>query len=227
RSPLAPDQEWLDFLHTLAQQAAIAINDAIVFANLQQSNSELSRAYDATIEGWSRALDLRDRETQGHTQRVKELTLRLARMFGLSEDELVYVRWGALLHDIGKMGVPDSVLLKPEPLTDEEWAMMRQHPTFAYEMLAPISYLKSAIDIPYCHHERWDGGGYPRGLSGEEIPLTARIFAVVDVWDALRSDRPYRQGWPHEAVIEHIRQEAGKHFDPQVVAQFLQLMDVK
>ena len=227
RMPLAPDQEWLDFLHTLAQQAAIAINDAMVFASLQQSNTELSRAYDATIEGWSRALDLRDRETEGHTQRVKELTLRLARMFNMGEDELVFVRWGALLHDIGKMGVPDAILLKPEPLTDEEWAMMRQHPTFAYEMLAPISYLKSAIDIPYCHHERWDGSGYPRGLSGEEIPLTARIFAVVDVWDALRSDRPYRQGWTPEAVIDYIRSEAGKQFDPRVVELFLQLMEIK
>ncbi|HKZ70871.1 MAG TPA: HD-GYP domain-containing protein, partial [Anaerolineales bacterium] len=150
-----------------------------------------------------------------------ELTLRLAREMGIDDAELVHIRRGALLHDIGKMGVPDSILLKPGPLTEEEWAIMHQHPTHAFEMLAPIDYLRQALDIPYCHHEKWDGAGYPRGLKGERIPLAARIFAVVDVWDALRSDRPYRGGWPEEQVREYIREQAGKHFDPAVAEMFL------
>jgi putative nucleotidyltransferase with HDIG domain len=220
RSPLEPDAEWFDFLNTLAGQAAIAIDNASLFDNLQRSNDELSMAYDATIAGWSHALDLRDKETEGHTQRVTEMTLKLARAFGLSEPELVQVRWGALLHDIGKMGVPDSIMFKPGPLTDEERLVMKKHPTFAYEMLSPIHYLKAALDIPYCHHEKWDGTGYPRGLKGEQIPLVARIFAVVDVWDALISDRPYRKAWSEEKTQEHIRAGAGTHFDPQVVKTF-------
>jgi PAS domain S-box-containing protein/putative nucleotidyltransferase with HDIG domain len=223
RSPLALDAEWLEFLNALAAQAAIAIDNAGLFSNLQRSNADLALAYDATIEGWSRALDLRDKETEGHTQRVTELTLKLARALRLSESELVHIRRGALLHDIGKMGVPDGILLKAGPLTDEEWVIMRQHPQFAYEMLAPIAYLRPALDIPYCHHEKWDGLGYPRGLREETIPLAARLFAVIDVWDALRSDRPYRQGWPEEKVREHIRSLAGKHFDPQAVEAFLRL----
>jgi putative nucleotidyltransferase with HDIG domain len=177
-------------------------------------------AYDATIEGWSAALDLRDEETRGHSQRVTEMTVKLARSLGLGEEELAQVRWGALLHDIGKMGVPDGILLKPGPLTDEEWVLMKKHPTFAYEMLSPIHYLQSALDIPYCHHEKWDGTGYPRGLKGKQIPLVARIFAVVDVWDALISDRPYRKAWSEEKVREHIQAGAGTHFDPQVVKTF-------
>jgi PAS domain S-box-containing protein/putative nucleotidyltransferase with HDIG domain len=225
RSPLEPDAEWLDFLNTLAGQVAIAIDNATLFDNLQRSNDDLSMAYDATIAGWSHALDLRDKETEGHTQRVTEMTLKLARAFGLSERELVQVRWGALLHDIGKMGVPDSILFKPGPLTEEEWVVMKKHPIFAYEMLAPISYLRQALDIPYCHHEKWDGSGYPRGLKAEQIPLVARIFAVVDVWDALRSDRPYRAAWKAEKVREHILSSSGTHFDPQVVDAFLQMAD--
>ncbi|MBI3942966.1 MAG: HD-GYP domain-containing protein [Chloroflexi bacterium] len=221
---MEPDEEWLDFLNTLAGQCAIAVENATLFENLQRSNSELILAYDATIEGWSRALDLRDRETEGHTQRVTEMTVRLGQAFGLSEAELLQVRWGALLHDIGKMGVPDSILLKPGSLTAEEWEVVRQHPTFAFEMLSPIRYLQSALDIPYCHHEKWDGTGYPRGLQGEQIPHTARIFAVVDVWDALRSDRPYHQAWPEERALQYIREQAGKHFDPQVVEAFLKML---
>jgi HD-GYP domain-containing protein (c-di-GMP phosphodiesterase class II) len=221
RAPLAADPEWLEFLETLATQTAIAIDNASLFDNLQRANVELTMAYDTTLEGWSRALDLRDKETEGHTQRVTELTLRLARAMGVSEDELVHVRRGVLLHDIGKMGIPDSILLKPGPFTEEEWAIMRQHPLYAYKMLAPIVYLHSALDIPYCHHEKWDGTGYPRGLKGEEIPLAARIFAVVDVWDALRSDRPYRPAWPEEKAWEYIQEQAGKHFDPRVVEVFL------
>jgi len=225
RSPLDPDVEWLDFLNMLAGQAALAIDNATMFGNLQRSNLELTLAYDATIEGWSHALDLRDKETEGHTQRVTQMTVNLARAFGLNEAELVQVRRGGLLHDIGKMDVPDSILLKPGPLTDDEWVAMKKHPIFAYEMLSPIRYLRLALDIPYCHHEKWDGTGYPRGLKGEQIPLTARIFAVVDVWDALRSDRPYRAAWTEERVREHIRTLSGTHFDPNVAPAFLRLME--
>jgi putative nucleotidyltransferase with HDIG domain len=223
RSLVKRDQEWLDFLNALAGQAAIAISNAQLFDNLQQSNSELLQAYDATIEGWSRALDLRDKETEGHSLRVTEMTVKLARAFGLSEAELVQVRWGSLLHDIGKMGVPDGILLKPGRLTEEEWVKMKMHPTFAYEMLAPIHYLRLALDIPYYHHEKWDGTGYPQGLKGVQIPLTARIFSVVDVWDALSSDRPYRLAWTEEEVREHILAGSGTHFDPQVVNVFMQM----
>ena len=193
--------------------------------SLQRSNLELTLAYDATIEGWSRALDLRDKETEGHTQRVTEMTEKLARSFGVRDAELLQIRWGALLHDIGKMGVPDGILLKPGSLTDEEWVAMKKHPDFAYEMLSPIRYLQQSLDIPYCHHEKWDGTGYPRGLKGAQIPLSARIFAVVDVWDALCSDRPYRAGWPEEKVREHIRALSGTHFDPQVVDVFMQSLN--
>lgn len=225
RAPLAPDAEWLDFLKTLAEQAALAIDNASLFEGLQRANAELSLAYDATIEGWSRALDLRDKVTEGHTQRVAELTLRLARAIGVSNEELVHLWRGALLHDIGKMGVPDGILLKPGPLTTDEWIVMKKHPTFAYEMLAPISYLRRALDIPYCHHEKWDGGGYPRGLKGKEIPLAARIFTVIDVWDALCSQRSYRAAWPEEKVRDYLREQVGKHFDPVVVEAFLVLRD--
>jgi len=217
RTQLAHDGEWLDFLKALAAQAAIAIDNVTLFDNLQRSNKELSQAYDATIEGWSRALELRSNETEGHTQRTAELTVKLARLFGLSDQELVQVRWGALLHDIGKMGIPDEILLKRDTLTEEEWVVMRKHTVFAYEMLSPIRYLRQALDIPYAHHEKWDGTGYPLGLQGEQIPLMARIFAVVDVWDALRSDRLYHASWSVNDVREHIRSLAGTHFDPHVV----------
>ena len=223
RTALAPDGEWFDFLETLAGQAAIALENATLFESLQNSNVELSLAYDATIEGWSRALDMRDKETEGHTQRVTTMTVKLARAFGFSKSELVQVRWGALLHDIGKMGVPDGILLKPGPLTEEEWVVMKGHPTFANEMLSPIRYLRLALDIPNSHHEKWDGSGYPHGLKGTQIPLVARIFAVVDVWDALTSDRPYRPAWTEEKVREHILALSGTHFDPQVVDLFMQL----
>jgi putative nucleotidyltransferase with HDIG domain len=224
RRPLHQDAEWMDFLETLAGQAAIAVDNASLFDGLQRSNTDLALAYDSTLEGWSRALDMRDKETEGHTERVTQMTMRLAREMGLGDAELVHVRRGALLHDIGKMGIPDSILLKPGPLTEEEWAIMRKHPTYAYEMLSPIAFLRPALPIPYCHHEKWDGTGYPRQLKGEAIPLSARIFAVVDVWDALRSDRPYRQGWLEDKVLKHIQSLAGTHFDPQVVAVFLSLV---
>ena len=221
RASLEVDMEWLEFLDSLAGQAAIAIDNASLFDDLQRSNTELILAYDTTIEGWSRALDLRDKETEGHTQRVAEKTVLMARALGLSDGELVHIRRGALLHDIGKMGIPDSILLKPGPLTDEEWIIMRRHPIHAYELLSPISYLRPALDIPYCHHEKWDGTGYPRGLKGEQIPLSARIFAVADVWDALKSDRPYRAGWPEEQVLEYLQQGDGTHFDPRALQVFM------
>jgi putative nucleotidyltransferase with HDIG domain len=225
RTRLEPDPEWLSFLETLAGQAAIAVDNAALFNDLQSSNTELHLAYDTTIEGWSCALDLRDKETEGHTLRVTELTTRLARAMGINDTELVHVRRGALLHDIGKMGIPDSILLKPGPLTDEEWVIMKKHPVYALDLLSRIPYLRPALDIPYYHHEKWDGSGYPCKLKGEQIPLSARIFAVADVWDALRSDRPYRAGWPEEKARQHIISEAGKHFDPKVIEVF-QSLDV-
>ena len=224
RHPIQQDANWLEFLSAVAGQAAIAIDNIHLFEGLERSNVELALAYDATIEGWSHALDLRDKETEGHSQRVTELTLQLAEAMGVGEPELVPIRRGALLHDIGKMGVPDAILLKPGTLSDEEFALMKRHPALAYDMLSPIGYLQPALDIPYCHHEKWDGSGYPRGLKGEQIPLAARIFAVADVWDALRSDRPYRPAWPEDKVREHIRALAGTHFDPKVMEVFLSLV---
>ena len=198
-----------------------------MFLHLQSANLELAIAYDATIEGWSRALDLRDKETEGHTQRVTDLSIQLAKQMGISDKELLHLRHGALLHDIGKMGIPDHILLKEGPLTPEEWKIMRTHPVLAYEMLQPIRYLKHALDIPYAHHEKWDGSGYPRGLKGEMIPLTARIFAVIDVYDALTSARPYRGAWSKEKTLEYIKERSGTEFDPKVVEAFLKVLGEK
>lgn len=223
RTQLSPDNEWLDYLETLAGQAAIAIDNVQLFDGLQQTNMELSLAYDATIEGWSHALDLRDKETEGHTQRVTELTIELARAFGLTQEELTNIRWGALLHDIGKMGVPDAILLKPDKLTDEEWRIMKKHPSLAYDMLSHIHYLREALEIPHHHHEKWDGTGYPDGLKGEQIPIAARIFAIIDIWDAVRSDRPYRPAWTTTKALKYIRKLSGTHLDPKVVEMFLEL----
>lgn len=224
RSLLDPNPEWLDFMESLAIQAAIAIDNATLFKKLQQSNLELLQAYDKTIEGWSKAMDLRDHETEGHTKRVTELTERLAKIMGVRDEDIVHMRRGALLHDMGKVGIPDSVLLKPGPLNEEEWTIMKQHPRYAFDMLSPIEFLKQALDIPYCHHEKWDGAGYPRGLKNEQIPLAARIFAIVDVWDALRSDRPYRSAWSIEKTLNHIKALSGTHFEPRIVEIFLEAM---
>jgi response regulator RpfG family c-di-GMP phosphodiesterase len=192
-----------------------------LYTDLQSSNTELKNAYESTLEGWSRALELRDRETEGHTKRVMELTMRVARNLAFTSEELVNIRRGALLHDIGKLGVPDHILHKLGPLNEDEWKIMRQHPLFAYNMIHPIEYLRTALDIPCYHHERWDGSGYPYGLKGMQIPLAARIFTLADVYDALSSDRPYRAAWPREQVLEYIRNSSGSHFDPEVVEVFL------
>ncbi|MBT3190483.1 MAG: PAS domain S-box protein [Anaerolineae bacterium] len=225
RSLLNPSDEWISFLQTLAEQAAIAIDNITLHSDLQISNKNLSLAYDATIEGWAKALELRDMEAEGHSRRVVNITIELAKTLGYSEENLAHIRRGALLHDIGKMGVPDSILQKPGKLTESEWQVMRKHPVFAYKWLSSIDYLEPALDIPYCHHEKWDGTGYPRGLVGEQIPLNARIFAVVDVWDALRSERPYKKAWSQEKTLAYIQAESAKHFDPQVVDAFIKYLD--
>jgi PAS domain S-box-containing protein len=191
---------------------------------LQKAHNDLQEAYDKTIEGWVLALDLRDRETEGHTKRVTEMTTKLARKLQCTEEELIHIRRGALLHDMGKMGIPDEILQKPGPLTDDEWVVMRRHPQYAYQMLSPINYLNQALIIPYYHHERWDGSGYPHKLKGRDIPLHARLFAVVDVWDALSSDRPYRKGMPAREVVDYLQKEAGRLFDPEIVDIFISLI---
>jgi putative two-component system response regulator len=190
---------------------------------LESLHRELLVSYHQTIQGWSDALDLRDQETEGHTRRVTDMSVKFARAVGVSEAQLDDVRMGALLHDVGKLGVPDAVLLKPGKLTEDEWKVMRMHPVYAYQWLAPIDFLREAVVIPYCHHEKWDGSGYPRGLRGPEIPLLARLFAVVDVWDALSYGRPYRAAWPEAKVLDYIIGEAGRHFDPELVKIFIAL----
>ncbi len=190
---------------------------------LEIALEELEDAYDQTIEGWVKALDIRDQETEGHTRRVTEMTLNLVKAMGMDEEKLVHVRRGALLHDIGKMGVPDSILNKPGKLDEREWEIMRMHTTYASEWLSQVEYLRPAMDIPFYHHEKWDGTGYPCGLRGEEIPLAARCFAIADVWDALRSVRPYKKAWSKEDSLEYIRANSGSHFDPKIVEAFLQI----
>lgn len=222
RSKLTPDDDWVGFAQILAGQIALGVDNISLFNDLQQANVGLVDAYDATIAGWAKALELRDKETQGHSQRVVELSLKVAKAFGIDDADLVHFQRGAFLHDIGKMVIPDEILHKPGPLSDEEWVIMRQHPVYAYKMLKDIDYLKPALVIPHYHQERWDGSGYPEGLVGEAIPLAARIFAVVDVWDALTSDRPYRAAWSCEQAISYMKEQAGKEFDPEVVSIFFE-----
>jgi len=223
----------LDLITAFADQAAVAIHNAELFEKLKRTNFqleaaniELGIAYEATLRGWVRALDFRDKETEGHTQRVTVLTQRLAQAMGVDRESLEHITRGALLHDIGKMAISDEILRKKGPLTAEERVIMQKHPVFAYEMLSPIEFLRPAIDIPYCHHEKWDGSGYPRRLRQDEIPFAARIFPVIDVWDALTSDRPYRKAMPHEEVHRLVRADSGKHFDPLVVEAFMDLRDL-
>ena len=220
----------LDLLSAFAEQAAMAIHNARLFdelqaanKNLEAANAELQIAYEATLQGWVRALDLRDKETEGHTQRVTALTQKLASKVGVDNSELVHIKRGALLHDIGKMGIPDGILLKPGKLTVEERNLIQQHPILAYEMLNPIEFLEPAIDIPYCNHEKWDGSGYPRGLRGDQIPLAARLFSIVDVWDALTSVRPYRTPMERVEALQYINAQSGTHFDPKIVEAFLEM----
>jgi PAS domain S-box-containing protein len=224
RTIIKPSTDWLNLLHMLAGQAAIAIDNVELFKNLHRSNLELTLAYDTTLAGWGRALELRDKETQGHTNRVVKLTVELARRMGVTGEELTHIMRGTLLHDIGKMGIPDNVLNKPGTLTEEEWDIMRQHPQYAYDLIYPISYLRPAVEIPYGHHERWDGSGYPLGLKGKEIPLAARIFAVVDIYDALLNERVYREAWPEEKVVEYLKNAAGIELDPAIVEVFLEII---
>jgi HD-GYP domain-containing protein (c-di-GMP phosphodiesterase class II) len=222
RRHIEPDPEWLEFLETIAGQAAIAVDNASLFDSLQRTNLDLTLAYDSSLEALARALDLRNHEPEGYTLRVTELTLQISRILGLGEAELVHLRRGALLHDLGNLGVPEAVFLKPGLLNEREWALVRRHPTLAFELLSPIEFLRPALDIPYCHHEKWDGSGYPRGLAGEQIPLGARIFSVVDVWSSLTSDRPFREAWSQDRTRKYVWDKAGTHFDPSVVEIFLE-----
>lgn len=225
RALLNADEDWLNYMDMLAGQAAIAIDNSRLFKNLQLSNIKLTLAYDKTIEGWSRALDLRDKETEGHSRRVTELTYKLAAKMGIKQPELTHICRGAMLHDIGKVAIPDKVLLKPGPLNAEEWITMRRHPLIAVELLISIDHLAPALDIPRSHHEKWNGMGYPNQLAGEDIPLAARIFAIVDVYDALTSDRPYRSAWSRTETMSYIKEQAGRRFDPQIVPAFLEMMN--
>jgi putative nucleotidyltransferase with HDIG domain len=193
-------------------------------SNLSRTQNDLLKAYDETLEGWAKALELRDKETKGHSERVTNLTLTLAESMGVQGEALVNIRRGALLHDIGKMGVPDAILHKNGPLDDREWQVIRQHPQHAYNMLKHIEYLQAALEVPHGHHEKWDGTGYPRGLKGEAIPLSARIFTIVDVYDALTNDRPYRMAMRGEEALAYLTEHSGSHFDPKVVAAFVTLM---
>ncbi|MBT3313630.1 MAG: PAS domain S-box protein [Anaerolineae bacterium] len=224
RKALLPNAEWESFLTTLAGQAAIAIDNASLFTDLQKSNQDLRLAYDSTLEGWSRALELRDMETEGHSRRVTKLTTKLATAMGIDSRKIEHINRGALLHDVGKMGIPDSILHKAGPLNDQEWAIMRQHTIYAYEMLKNIPFLVPALDIPRYHHEKWDGSGYPEGISGEAIPLPARIFAIIDVYDALTNVRPYREAWSKEKTLAHIKEGSGTHFDPKIVKAFTKII---
>jgi len=221
RSTLRPEADWLNFLNMIAGQAAIAIDNAVLFRDLQRSNAELSLAYDATIEGLTRALDLRDKESEEHTRRVSDITVELAVRLKTEDADLIHVRRGAILHDIGKVAIPDRILFKPGPLTEEEWKIMRRHPDIAVDLLSSVSYLVPALAIPHWHHEKWDGSGYPDQLRGKEIPFAARLFAIVDVYDALTSNRSYRTAWLKDETLQYIESQSGRHFDPSLVPEFV------
>jgi HD-GYP domain-containing protein (c-di-GMP phosphodiesterase class II) len=227
RGQLPADADSLEYIDSLATQAAIAIDSATMFSDLQRSNVDLNLAYDATIEGWSRVLEARGVESQGHTRRVADQTILLAKAAGFGRIDLVHARRGALLHDIGMLAVPEAVLLKPGPLSEAERLVMHQHPQHGFEFLAPINYLRPSLDIPYCHHEKWDGSGYPRGLRGDHIPTAARVFALVDTWDALLSDRPFRPAWPAERARAFIQAQSGIDFDPRLTAMFMQIASTR
>ncbi len=224
RGEITWNREYIQFFEALTRQTAIAIDKVNLVLNLQKSNIELIKSYEETLEGWSRALDMRDHETENHTQRVTALTVKMGQKLGLSAEQLNHLRRGALLHDIGKLAVPDQILLKEGDLSADEWEIMRRHPVTARNLIEPIAFLSPAIIIPYFHHEKWDGSGYPQGLAGGEIPIEARIFAIVDVWDALTNDRPYRKALSPQAAAAHLISQSGYHFDPQIVISFLKLL---
>jgi putative nucleotidyltransferase with HDIG domain len=216
-----------ELLMMVGNIAAVAIQNARMIDRLEHRNIELTQSFDITLEGWSNAVELRDPETQGHLKRVSQLATQLAAQMGIHVDQLEQIRRGALLHDIGKIGVPDHILNKSAALTAQEWEIMRRHPQYAYDILRSIPFLLPAIDIPYCHHERWDGTGYPRGLKGDQIPISARIFTVIDVWDALRSNRPYRKAWTASEAAAYMQNQSNKLFDPLVLKEFFKLMKLE
>lgn len=224
RDTICHGADCRDFLEAMAVQLAIALDNALLSQQREQAFAELQASYEATIQGWALALEMRDKETAGHSERVVNFTMRLAKQMGIDGKDLLHLRRGVLLHDIGKMGIPDRVLLKPGSLTEEEWVIMKQHPVHAFNLLKEIPYLAPALEIPYSHHERWDGSGYPQGLAGEEIPLGARIFAVIDIWDALTDDRPYRAAWSKEKTVQYLKENAGVLVDPRVVKEFLAML---
>lgn len=223
-SGLDPSPDWWAFLESLAGQSAIAIHNAKLFEKEKKAQSELFVAYEETLEGWAKALELRDSDTQGHTLGVTNLTLDLAQYFNFSDEKLTSIRRGAILHDIGMLSIPDSILHKPGKLNEDEWKIMRRHPQIAKDLLQPIEYLKEAMIIPYFHHEKWDGNGYPQGIKGKLIPVEARIFSIVDVWNALNSDRSYRKAWPREKCVDYMREQSGTHFDPEILNVFMREM---
>lgn len=227
RKPFIPSSEWLILFDAIAMQAGLALDYTSIYADLQKAYLDLELSYEATIEGWSAAMDFRDQETEGHSKRVASLTISLAERLGVSEEEITYIARGALLHDVGKIGIPDSVLKKAGPLDEDEWKLMRQHPRIAREMLAGIPHLASSLDIPLYHHEKWDGSGYPEGLKGEKIPFAARLFSVIDVFDALTSDRPYRRAWSNAEALSYIKEQAGIQFDPLIVGAFVSMIETE
>jgi response regulator RpfG family c-di-GMP phosphodiesterase len=227
RESLPPDGEWIAFLEILARQIATAVEDATMYAELQRAQVGHVLTYGQTLEAWAEVMDRRNGDPEGHSQRVADATVRLAQLMGVSDAELLSIRWGALLHDIGMVKVPEAILSKKESLTPEEWDTIRQHPKLAYEMLSPIVRLKPALDIPYCHHERWDGSGYPRGLKGKEIPIAARLFSVVETWDLLRNERPYRPAMTETRARAYMLEQSGKQFDPRAVERFLESAELR
>lgn len=224
-TPCEQELVSLAYLSMLAEEVAVAIHNANLSQSFAQAHIELTDAYDLDIQHWADAVERHEGQSVGYTKQMAEFTVQLAREMGLSEPEQLYIRWGVLLHDIGNMAVPEKLLTSSNPLSAQEWDMIHHHPTYAYQILDPISYLRRALDIPYCHHEKWDGTGYPRGLKGTEIPLAARIFAVIDVWTALRSERPYREAWSDSEAENYIREQAGKQFDPAVVEAFFKMRE--
>jgi HD-GYP domain-containing protein (c-di-GMP phosphodiesterase class II) len=224
RRQQAPIPTWLDLFDVISRYVGLALHNQALFNSSKKLDANKQINFGGTLDAWMAAMLLRGGEMERHARRVTDMTLRLAKLIGISDDQLIHLVRGAMLHDIGKLALPDSILQKSEKLTQSEWELMRMHPEFAYRLLSPLPYLKPALPIPYSHHERWDGGGYPLGFIGTQIPLHARIFTVVDVWDALRSDRPYRKAWRDVDVYQYISDQSGKHFDPQVTCAFLDLI---